>query len=118
MTEQDRTGQHADIAASVCKVKKLKCLENEWVGLKIRRPERVVGVRVPLPAPTACLYSNICCLAGVKGSSAFPCVLGECLFWWLLVPDTASRSTSKPKPSTPGAVDRDAMSGTNSHQNR
>jgi hypothetical protein len=36
-TEQNLTGRHVEMGASVCKAKKMGCLENEWVGLKIRR---------------------------------------------------------------------------------
>jgi hypothetical protein len=68
-TEQDRTGQHADTNASLCKAKKLCSLENEWVGLKIRRA-KALGGWIPLPAPLAWSFS-MPVLRGLRFSHCF-----------------------------------------------
>src|ERR1035441_8748783 len=49
ITERHRTQRH--FIASHCKHTETRYLVSAGVGLKIRRPERVVGVQVPLPAP-------------------------------------------------------------------
>jgi hypothetical protein len=46
-TEPFLTGRHAEVSATLCKVKKMDCLENEWFGLKIRRASALGGSTPP-----------------------------------------------------------------------